>query len=88
MPEREHVIGGFVTQRRGREESMPVGPTVWVTYKDTADIYLNPPVKPTSFDTPESILKPCQTAAGANPVAARRTLVQTTKVSDVLQNFR
>jgi hypothetical protein len=88
VPDRENVVGGFVTSGEGGKKSMPVGPTVWETYKDTADIYLNPPVKPTSFDTPESIPQPCQTPAAANPVAARRTLVQTTKVSDVLQDFR
>jgi hypothetical protein len=88
VPDRENVIGGFVTGGEGGKKSMPVGPTVWEPYKDTADTYLNPPVKPTSFDTPESIPKPCQTAAGANPVAARRTLVQMTKVSDVLEDFR
>jgi hypothetical protein len=87
VADRQNVIGGFVTRGEGGTKTMPTGPTVWETFKDTDDIYLNPPVAPTSFDTPESIPAPCRIPAAANPAAARRTLVQTAKVSDVLSNF-
>lgn len=88
VPDRQNVIGGFVTQGEGGTKTMPTGPTVWETYKDTDDIYLNPPVRPTSFGTPERIPPACIVPARANPIAARRTLAMTAKVSEVLSNFK
>jgi hypothetical protein len=90
VPDRQNVIGGVKGGGGGEggDPPMPVGPTVWETYKDTDDIYLNPPVRPKSFDAPESIPQPCLLKARANPAAARRTLVQTAKVSDVLKDFK
>lgn len=86
VPDRQNVIGGFVTS--GGEgtgpKSMPSGPTVWETFKDTNDIYLNPPNRPTSFDTPESIPPACKSLAAANPIAARRTLVLTSKFGELV----
>ena len=90
VPDRQNVIGGVKGGGGGEggDPSMPIGPTVWETYKDTDDIYLNPPVRPKSFDAVESIPQPCLLKARANPAAARRTLTQTAKVSDVLRDFK
>jgi hypothetical protein len=90
VPDRQNVIGGVPGGggEGGGGASMPIGPTVWETYKDTDDIYLNPPVRPKPFDAVESIPQPCLLKARANPVAARRTLTQTAKVSDVLRDFK
>jgi hypothetical protein len=90
IPDRQNVIGGFVPGggEGGKPTSMPVGPVVWETYKDTDDIYLNPPVRPTSFDTPESIPPACRNLAAANPAAARRTLVLTSKFGELLTGDR
>ena len=89
VPDRQNVVGGVKGGGgEGGGASMPIGPTVWETYKDTDDIYLNPPVRPKSFDAAESIPQPCLLQARANPAAARRTLTQTAKVSDVLRDFK
>ena len=90
VPDRQNVIGGAVTFNAfgGKPTISPTGPTVWETYKDTADIFLKSAKKPSSFDTPETIPAACQSLALANPQAARRTLWQTTKASDVLNGFQ
>jgi hypothetical protein len=91
VPDRQNVIGGVPAGGGGEGgggAAMPVGPTVWETYKDTDDIYLNPPVRPRPFDAVESVPQPCLLQARANPAAARRTLTQTSKVSDVLRDFK
>ena len=67
---------------------MPNGPTVWETFKDTNDIFLNPPVKPTSFDTPESVPPACKTLAAQYPGAARRTLILTSKFGELVSGSR
>jgi hypothetical protein len=89
VPDRQNIIGGFVTSggEGGKPKVSPTGPTVWETYKDTADIFLNPPVKPAPFNAGESIPPSCKPLAIASPQAARRTLWQNAKVSDVLRDF-
>ena len=87
VPDRQNVIGGFSYGSEGGRTTLPTGPTVWETYKDSNDIYLNPPVPPTPFDTPEVIPPQCQVLAASNPIAARRTLVRTAKISEVLQGI-
>jgi hypothetical protein len=88
VPDRQNVTGGFFTRGEGGSSSLPNGPTVWETFKDTADIYLNPPVKPTSFDTPESIPGPCQNLTLQNSRSRHRTLTTDAKASDVLTDFK
>jgi hypothetical protein len=90
VPDQQNLIGGFKTSggEGGGGTTLPTGPTVWETYKDTADIFLNPPVHPTSFDAPEIIPPACLQLAASNRAAARRTMTQTAKVSDVLQDFK
>jgi hypothetical protein len=83
VPDRQNVIGGFSYGSEGGRRTMPTGPTVWETYKDSNDIYLDPPRPPTPFDTPESIPPQCQAIATNNPIAARRTLVRTAKISEI-----
>ena len=85
VPDRQNVIGGLVTSGEGSgPTSLPAGPTVWETYKDTNDIYLDPPKRPTSFDTPESIPPACKALAVEYPVAARRTLMLTSKFGELI----
>jgi hypothetical protein len=84
VPDRENVIGGFSYMTEGGKKTMPSGPVVWETYKDSDDIYLDPPVKPAPFDAAERIPPQCLIQAKENPAAARRTLVRTAKISDVL----
>ncbi len=86
VPDRQNVIGGFYQPGEGGGKTMPAGPTVWETFKDTNDIYLDPPVKPTAFDVAESVPPACRNVAAANPVAARRTLIMKTKFDDVLRS--
>jgi hypothetical protein len=84
VPDRENVVGGFRYTSEGGTKTMPTGPTVWETYKDSEDIYLDPPLPPPAFDTPEIIPAQCRSLAAQNPGAARRTLTRTAKISDVL----
>ncbi|CCD88644.1 conserved exported protein of unknown function [Bradyrhizobium sp. ORS 285] len=84
VPDRENVIGGFTYMTEGGPKTMPTGPVVWETYKDSDDIYLDPPVRPAPFDAAEKIPPQCLIQARENPAAARRTLVRTAKISDVL----
>jgi hypothetical protein len=88
VPDRQNVIGGFKSGGEGGGSTMPNGPTVWETFKDTADIYLNPPVRPTSFDAPEIIPQPCQGLTLMNARSKQRTMTMTAKVSDVLRDFQ
>jgi len=89
VPDPQNVIGGFLSGggEGGKPSSMPVGPVVWETFKDTTDIYLNPPVRPTPFDTPESVPPACKTVAAANPAAARRTLTMTSKFGEIINSI-
>jgi hypothetical protein len=87
VPNRANVIGGVPKSPEGGGEQ-PNGPTVWETYKDTDDIYLNPPVRPAPFDAPEIIPPACRLLAKADPLAAGRTLTMKAKASDVLRDFR
>jgi len=87
IPDQQNIIGGFVTKggEGGKGTSMPSGPTVWETYKDTADIYLNPPVRPTPFDAPEKIPAICAAPAAAHPEAAEHVLTMTSKFDPLFQ---
>jgi hypothetical protein len=87
VPDRNNVIGGVPESPEGGG-GQPSGPTVWETFKDTADVFLNPPVKPAPFNAPESVPPACRQLAAADPEAARRTLTTTAKAADVLDEFR
>lgn len=86
VPDRQNIVGGFLMGpgEGGKPSSLPTGPVVWETFKDTNDIFLNPPVQPTPFDAPETVPPQCMTLVGDNPAAARRTLVMTSKFGEVL----
>lgn len=86
VPDQQNVVGGFTYGTEGGRKTMPTGPVVWETYKDSDDIYLNPPTPPSPFDAAERIPPQCLTLARENPAAARRTLVRTAKISDTLIN--
>src|SRR5262249_61473806 len=89
FPDAKIVMGGWKWGGEGnRKPPLPTGPTVWETFKDTSDIFLDPPVKPSSFDSPEIIPPQCKTLALADPVAARRTLTMTAKASDLPHDFQ
>jgi hypothetical protein len=80
VPDQQNIIGGFVTSggEGGKPSSLPAGPTVWETYKDSNDIYLDPPVQPSPFDAPAKIPAACTTQAAANP-AITHVLTMTSK---------
>jgi hypothetical protein len=87
VPDQQNVIGGFKQGGEGGGSTMPVGPVVWETYKDTHDIYLDPPTKLSPFDAAQAIPAACATAATAanmNP-AAVRVLSMTSKFDNVLR---
>lgn len=86
VPDPQNIIGGFVDVGEGKPTPSPNGPTVWETFKDTNDIYLPSAERPTSFDTPESIPPPCKDLAAANPGAARRTLMLTSKFGELVRS--
>ncbi len=89
VPDRQNIIGG--TPGKGGEgggKSKPAGPVVWETFKDTADIYLNPPTVPTPFNSSESIPPACQQIALGNVEASQRTLTMISKTSDVLRDTK
>jgi|SRR5688572_1679566 len=90
VPDPQNVIGGFFTKggEGGKPKISPTGPTVWETYKDTNDIYLSSGTRPTSFDTPESVPAACQPLAGANSLAAKRTLILTSKFGEIVSSDR
>ena len=91
VPNRQNLIGGSPRGAHGfyhQNEALPPGPTVWETFKDAKDIYLNPPVKPTPFNAPESIPEACRELALQNPSAARRTMTMITKASETLSDVR
>jgi hypothetical protein len=88
VPDPQNVIGGLYSsggEGTGPKIS-PTGPTVWETFKDTNDIYLPSGTRPTSFDTPESIPPACQQLAVANPIAAKRTLMLTSKFGELVRS--
>lgn len=87
VPDQQNIVGGFVTKggEGGSGSQMPSGPTVWETYKDTADIYLNPPVRPSPFDAPEKIPAVCSAQATAHPEAANHVLTMTSKFDPLFQ---
>lgn len=86
VPDRQNIVGGFVTSggEGSGPKTMPTGPVVWETYKDSNDIYLNPPRRPTPFDTAESIPPACKSLAAEYPAAARRTLVLMSKFGELI----
>lgn len=88
VPDPQNVIGGFVDGggEGGKPIISPQRPTVWETFKDTNDIYLPSAERPTSFDTPESIPPQCKELAAANPDAARRTLMLTSKFGELVRS--
>lgn len=90
VPDPQNVIGGFFTSGGdgGGPKISPTGPTVWETFKDTNDIYLSSAARPTSFDTPESVPPACQQLAAAYPVAARRTLILTSKFGQIVDSVK
>jgi hypothetical protein len=85
VPDRENVIGGFRYTSEGGTRTMPSRPVVWETFKNSDDIYLDPPVAPTPFDAPENIPSRCIDFARQNPAAARRVMTRTAKISEVLR---
>ena len=92
VPDRQNVVGGLVQHGEGGGKISPTGPTVWESYKDTADLFVsdgnNNPVEPAPFDAPETIPPACQTLAANHPGAAGRTLMMEAKISDVLEDFK
>lgn len=89
VPDRQNLIGGIAGGGGiGGDPGQPTGPTVWETYKDAKDIFLNPPDKPSSFDAAESIPDACKGIALQNAGAARRTMTMVTKTSEVLREVR
>ena len=90
VPNRQNIVGG-VPSSGGigeRSKAMPMGPTVWETFKDAKDIFLNPPAKPSSFDAAESIPDACKGLGLQNAEAARRTMSMVTKTTEVLRDVR
>jgi hypothetical protein len=79
VPDRQNVIGGLKFGTEGMPKVSPTGPVVWETYKNSEDIFLNPPNKPTSFDTPQTVPALCKAAAEKNPLAALHVLHATTQ---------
>jgi hypothetical protein len=88
VPDRQNLVGGFPYSKGIAPPGQPSGPTVWETFKDTKDIYLNPPDRPAPFDAPESIPAACKGLALENAEAARRTMAMVTKTSEVLRDVR
>lgn len=90
VPNRKNLIGGVPGggEGTGKKPGTPYGPTVWETFKDTTDIDLNPPVPPSPFNTPEIVPQPCQKLAEPNEAGGVRTMVMTSKTSDVLRDTR
>lgn len=92
VPDRQNVVGGLVQHGEGGGKISPTGPTVWESYKDTADLFLsdghNNPVAPAPFDAAETIPPACRNLAANHPGAARRTLMMEAKISDVLEDFK
>jgi len=88
VPDQQKIIGGapaHITEG-GKVPAKPAGPVVWETYKDSADLFLADESKPTPFDAAESIPDACKGLALKHPQAAARTLVNSAKISDVLQS--
>ena len=79
VPDRQNVTGGFQYSTDFGKRTMPTGPVVWETYKDTNDIFQNPPVKPAAFDAAPIIPKACAALAKIDPAAALHVLRDTTQ---------
>src|SRR5258708_5646350 len=58
VPDRNNHIGGIPPDPEGGT-GKPAGPTVFETFKASADIFLNPPLKPSGFNQPPRIPRPC-----------------------------
>lgn len=66
VPDRQNVIGGFKQSGEGGGSTSPTGPTVWETYKNTFDIFLNPPDAPASFNAGPIIPSDCGDQTATN----------------------
>ena len=86
VPDRMKIVGGAAAHQTegGPQPAKPAGPVVWETFKDSEDTYLTNAKPPSGFDEPEIIPQACQALALQHPEAAKRTLTQSAKVSDVL----
>lgn len=84
VPDRNNVIGGVPGDPEGGGKGLPNGPTVWETFKESSDIFLNPPVKPSTFNAPQRIPPQCL------PIIKRGTkakiLLMDSKFSDFLSD--
>jgi len=58
IPDRDNLVGGRPPSAEGGG-GMPNGPTVWETYKNTNDVFLNPPVAPPPWSTPDRVPSFC-----------------------------
>ena len=89
VPDRNNFLGGF-PKGGYLPGGLPIGPTVWETWKAPADVFLNPPRKPDPWDTPQTIPPQCKQLVAANGVAngpgAIKILTMRTKVSQFLDS--
>ncbi len=83
-PDRQNVVGGLKYGAERKTVVMPTGPVVWETFKNTDDIFLNPPVKPTAFDAPPIIPAACIALARKDPAATQHVLSSSGQINSVL----
>lgn len=81
VPDRGNVIGGVPGDPEGGK-GLPAGPTVWETFKESTDIFMNPPVKPSPFNSPQRI--PSQCLPIARGQARKKVILMDSKFSDFL----
>lgn len=84
IPDQGNVIGGAPLPG-APPRSLPPGPTVWQTFKDTNEIFLPGGVKPAPFDDSPVVPAPCLKGGGGTE--HRRVLHMTEKASDILQSI-
>ena len=77
VPDRDNVIGGQQPDPEGGS-GQPASPTVWETFKETSEIFLDPPTKPAAWNTPQPVPPQCpavEVPSNVKGVASPKTIV-------------
>jgi hypothetical protein len=86
VPDLDNAIGGL-NPGGFNPKNLPAGPTVWETFKQTEDLYLNPyKVPDTSFNAPPILPPQCASDKTAGLSFHPRVLTMISKFSDAISD--
>jgi len=86
VPNRNNVIGGQIPDPEGGG-GLPAGPTVWETFKESSEVFLDPPVEPAAWNTPQTVPSQCPDVvapSNVDGVPASKVLVTNQLYEDIV----